>query len=179
MLNKIILIILFASLVTSNVLLWKKISQKNTVAFVRSQIVLEKYNGMKEASAVFEKKSESWKTNYDSLEYSYNKAIQEYNAGSIKMSSKEKTALEKSIKAQEEVLSSYSKTLEAKSKEENEKLVQGVLNQVNEYIKTYAKKNEFDIVLGVTLNGNILYGADAIDITDKIIEGLNKEHSGK
>jgi outer membrane protein len=153
--------------------------KKNSVAYVKSQIVLEKYKGMEEARVVFENKVGKWKSNIDSLEFIYNNSLQKYSAESSKIESSKKAEVENQIKKQAVIAEQYAKSMEAKAQEENEKLTQGVLNQVNDFIKKYAEKNGYDIVLGVTLSGNILYGSDAIDITDEVLEGLNTEYEGK
>lgn len=181
MIKKLLFVLLILLLAVSSILQWMEIKKKAKVAFVRSQLVLEKYKGMEQASAIYQKKLDAWKSNFDSLEFKYNSSLQDYNSkiSSGTLNKSEAAKIENNLKQQEEVVNSYGKSLEDKSTKENEKLTQGVLNQVNEYIKRYAEKSDFDIVLGVTLSGNILYGSDAIDITEEIIAGLNTEFEGK
>jgi outer membrane protein len=57
--------------------------------------------------------------------------------------------------------------------------MQEVLNQVNSYVKEYAKKHNYDIVYGTTMDGNILYGKEQYDITDDVLEYLNKQYRGE
>ena len=172
--NQILLIIVLGCVV----FLWIQQKRVNRIAFIRSAVVLDKYKAMDEAKDLYQKKVEQWKVNYDSLEFNYNKSLQKFNASSG-LSKKEMDNYSENLKRQEDIAEKYAKTIEEKANQENEKLTQGVLNQVNDFVKSYAKQNGYDIVLGVTLSGNILYGSDAMDITDKIIDGLNKEFAGK
>ena len=55
-------------------------------------------------------------------------------------------------------------------------LLQGALNQINEFVAQYAEANSYDVVLGTTAGGNVLYGAEYVDITDEVIEGLNASY---
>ena len=151
----------------------------SNVAFVRSQIVLEKYIGMREAKQVYQKKVDVWQSNIDSLEFNYNRSVQNYNRKLEELSESEQARLEESLRNERIQLDRYSKAIEQKATDENEKMLQGVLNQVNAYIKRYGEENDYDIILGVTLSGNILYGVDKKDITEEIITGLNKEYKGK
>lgn len=47
---------------------------------------------------------------------------------------------------------------------------------IRAYIEKYNKENEYEYVLGYSLGGGILFANPALDVTQKIIEGLNKEY---
>jgi outer membrane protein len=175
---KIMVMLLIA--VSLGLITWLFIEIKRTprVAFVKTQVVLERYGGMQDAKVIYQNKVDRWQAAYDSLELGYNKFLQDYNSMSAGLQGKQKQQLEDNMKNQGTVLQKYSKSIEEKAASENEKLTQGVLNQVNSYIKSYAEKHGYDIVLGLTLSGNILYGSDATDITEEIIKGLNEEYKG-
>lgn len=61
----------------------------------------------------------------------------------------------------------------------NQVLVQGVLNQINDYIKKYAEENNYTLILGTTNDGNLLFGNKGIDVTEDILTELNNEYVGK
>ena len=69
--------------------------------------------------------------------------------------------------------------LVGKANDEHRKLTAGIVNQFNTYVEKYAKDEGYDVVLGATLSGNILYAKDAIDITPQLIEGLNDTYKSK
>jgi len=133
---------------------------------------------MDDAKVIYQKKVDRWQASYDSLELGYNKSLQDYN-GKHAVLAGEKKLMEEGLMNQGKVLEQYSKSIEQKAVEENEKLTQGVLNQINTFIKSYAEKNDYDIVLGLTRSGNILYGSEATDITQEIISGANQEYKGR
>ena len=148
----------------------------SSVVFVRSQVVLDKYMGMKEATQIYQKKLDAWQANIDSLEFNYNSSVQEYKRKLEEISESELSELEENIRYKGIQLDKYSKAIEEKAAAEKEKMLQGVLNKINAYIKGYGEENDCDIIIGVTLSGNILYGADKKDVTEEIITGLNKEY---
>ena len=148
----------------------------SNVAFVRSQVVLEKYLGMQEATQIYQKKVDTWQSNIDSLQFNYNRGVQDYNRKLEDMSELEQSRLEERLRNQNIQLDKYAKAIEQKAAIEKEKMLKGVLNKINAYVKGYGEENDCDIILGVTLSGNILYGADKNDITKDIIAGLNKEY---
>ena len=72
----------------------------------------------------------------------------------------------------------YHYWLRVSSAEEEEKLLKGVLNQVNAFVEEYAAEEGFDLVLGTTLSGSILYGTTGIDITEQVLQAMNQQYSG-
>jgi len=57
-------------------------------------------------------------------------------------------------------------------------LLKGVNNKVDDFLRKYCEKNNIDAVIGLTTEGNILFGSPKIDITLEIIEELNKTYLG-
>jgi outer membrane protein len=54
-----------------------------------------------------------------------------------------------------------------------------VVTQVNAYLKKYGESKGYTVILAATEYGNLAYADDDLDITDEVLEGLNKEYSGK
>ena len=50
--------------------------------------------------------------------------------------------------------------------------------QIRAYIEKYNKDNKYEYVLGYSLGGGILFADKSLDVTQKVIEGLNKEYKG-
>ncbi len=48
--------------------------------------------------------------------------------------------------------------------------------QIRAYIEKYNKENNYEYVLGYSLGGGILFADKSLDVTQKIIEGLNKTY---
>lgn len=48
--------------------------------------------------------------------------------------------------------------------------------QIRAYIEKYNKDNKYEYVLGYSLGGGILFADKSLDVTQKVIEGLNKEY---
>ena len=150
--------------------------QKPKIAFIRSATVLEKYQGMKEAQHLYHQKLQEWQRNSDTLEARYQKQLATIQSKASEWSEAEKQSHEFSLQQIQAKMVQYQQEVERLSLEENEKLIQGALNQLNSVVEEYARKKDFDLVLGVTLSGNIMYGDDYIDITDEVISHLNKTY---
>jgi len=131
---------------------------------------------MKEAKTVFDEKVKAWNKNIDTLLLLYNQDVNYLKENKAKISQNTAKKLEDNIAKKGDDVKRYSSEVEKMAKEENEKLTQGALNQINSFVEKYAKEHHIDIVIGVTLSGNVLYGADKIDITKEILDGLNKSY---
>ena len=150
--------------------------QKPKIAFIRSARVLEKYHGMKEAQRLYNQKLQEWQRNADTLQARYQKQLATIQKKAAKWSEGEKRSHEFALQQMQAKMGQYQQEIERLSAEENDKLIQGALNQLNSVVQEYAKARDFDLVLGVTLSGNIMYGDDYIDITEEVISHLNKTY---
>lgn len=83
---------------------------------------------------------------------------------------------EQLLSAQQARLEQFKKFVREKQ-DQADKTTQGMLDRVNSYIESYAVKQGYTVVMGVTTSGNILYGSKEADITEDIIQGLNGSFS--
>lgn len=139
-------------------------SKVQKIAFVRTGELISSYQGIKEARGVHFNLLNEKTAALDSLGEVYitlssDKEINEYLLKDLQVKI---TEIQSWLGENQEFTSSL--------------LFQGALNQINSFVKSYAKSNNFDLVLGVTSDGNIMYGTDELDITDKVLMELNKSY---
>lgn len=175
-LNIIVVGLLIFSLIGT---IWFVKSTMPKIGYARTGFLLEKYEGMAEAKKMLESKISQWEANVDSLDMNYQKTLDNYNKEYKSLKDKERLELKQMLERQYNEMGNYAGIVEKQALDENQKLTQGVLNQINNYIKKYSEQEDFDLILGVTNTGNILYGSEAIDVTDLILEGLNNEFKGR
>lgn len=66
-------------------------------------------------------------------------------------------------------------TLAQKEADKNEELYE----MIYQYIEKYNKENEYEFVLGYSKGGGILFANSALNVTQKLLDGLNKEYKEK
>ena len=49
-------------------------------------------------------------------------------------------------------------------------------SDLKSYVKDYGKENGYTYIFGDNDSGGMLYGSESLDITEEIIEGLNKKY---
>ncbi|MEL6560741.1 MAG: OmpH family outer membrane protein [Bacteroidota bacterium] len=149
------------------------------VAYVRSQELIYQYEGTKEAMAKFNNRKQQWQANADTLTANFQRAVRSYQLEYELLSTSERISAEKRLSAQEKQLGEYTKAIAGKIKQNDDESMQAVLNQINTFVEKYSVENGYDIVMGTTLSGSVLYGDTALDITDEILVELNKNYLGE
>jgi len=61
--------------------------------------------------------------------------------------------------------------------QESQVAVDSVISKVRKFIDAYGEENGYDFIYGKNDSGNVLYGKSELDITDQVLEALNKEYS--
>lgn len=79
------------------------------------------------------------------------------------------------MKKQQDLVAYRDQSAQALGQEEAKKNEQ-LYKNIRAYIEKYNKENGYEYVLGYSLGGGILFANPSLDVTQKIIEGLNKEH---
>jgi outer membrane protein len=149
------------------------------IAYVRSYELIEKYAGTIEARAGFEKKKVAMVGNVDSLRMHIEKSALEYNSKAGGMNATQRKEREDELNLLQKQFYQYSSAIEGKIQEEDQEMMAAVLNQVNSFVEEYAKENDYDIIMGTTLSGSLLYGEAALDVTEDVIGKLNLRYNGK
>ncbi|MDR3678870.1 MAG: OmpH family outer membrane protein [Flavipsychrobacter sp.] len=146
------------------------------IAYVRSLELVYSFNGMRQAHAEYKTQTDAWQANIDTLKKQYQNAVSVYKSHVSLISPQQKNDEEKNIMQLENSLKQYSATVSKEAEEREKKLTQSVLNQINSYVESYAKKKGYDIVLGAEGTGSVIYGKPAFDITNDVLESMNKEY---
>ena len=154
------------------------LNKNHKVAFIRSQELVNQYAGMQEMRSHFEQQTQQWQTEIDTMKSAYQKTLVAYQNERAQFGTAEKEKREQALQIQKEQLIRYVQSVESRSKQQEEELLEGVLNQVNSFVEAYGKDQGFDIIFGTTLSGSLLYGKQAMDITDEVLEAMNEQYRG-
>lgn len=153
-------------------------SSSPDIRYVRSADLIYGYEGMIEAQAELSEKSNAWQANLDTLKQDYQRALGEVQAGEgapSELSQEERSALQsRAVNYQK-----YAAVVQERALEEEKELLAGVLSQVNAFVEQYAQEKGYDLIVGTTTDGNVLYGDPALDITEDLLEALNKNYRGE
>ncbi len=172
-------IALIVSLIVLGIIVYQYIDNRNKkIAVVQFQNLVYEYQGMKDATKKYVDKMDRWSGQIDTLEGNLKKMIEEIKIDSINHDRKKTEIDYKKFLLKRQTYFEYKEKLEQKSADEDKKMTQGVINQINEYIKEYALKEGIDIIISNTQEQNIGYVNESIDITKKVLEFANERYRG-
>lgn len=147
--------------------------EKNKIAYVDSNKLIEKYKGTEQAKKTYMQKTQVWQANIDTLRSEFKMLMDKYTKERPGMSSKEIELQEQLLQNKQQQLNQYQQAMQQKAADEDKKIMGELIQTVNVTIKEFGKKNGYTLILGANGSGNIAYGEDALDITDQLIEELN------
>jgi Skp family chaperone for outer membrane proteins len=165
--KKIPSIVLALSAVISIYLLVDKFtgSSAKKIGVVQMEKLVYDYKGMKDATEKYTRKMNSW------------------NAIRIDSINKDQQKLNKDIQLFLVFKQSYmenAQNMQANAEKEDKNMTLGVVNQVNEYIKSYAKDKGYDLILCNTDQyQNVGFSKEQLDITKDLLEYANRKYAGE
>lgn len=149
------------------------------VAYVHNGRLLTEYDGIREGRSRYEEKVKVWQANVDTLYQELMHSVATYQERSESLSPPERLKTEELIEAKRREFVDYKQAMTEKAQAEDEELTASLLGQIDSFVMEFGDRSEYDLILGVNQDGNVLYGRDAQDITEEVLAGLNAEYAGK
>ena len=140
--------------------------------------LLDGYKRTKIVKAQFEEKAKTLNANVDSLMTDWQNELKAYEKERSKMTKKELELKQQLLGNKQQQINNYQQAIQKQIQEEDKKSTQTVINDINDYIKEYGKKNNHKIIFGASGGGNIMYADDVTDLTQDVLNGLNAEFEG-
>lgn len=151
-------------------------SNSSKIAYINTPKLINEYEGMKAARAEFQQKSKTWQANVDTLSSEMEQAIKTFEKDRVGMTEKEMQLSQQLLQNKRQQLMQYQQAMQQKAQEEESRLNETVMAQINAYLKTYGEDSGYEVILGATTVGNIIYAKDYLDITGEAIKGLNESY---
>ncbi len=170
--------LLLPLLILNFYLLYSQLNHEDLV-FVDSSRLINGYKGMADARKVYQQKAIVWQANVDTLINEIQNELKKFEKENTKMTTKERDLTRQLLQNKQLQLADYQKATQEKAAQEDGQMTKQVVDEINQYIKDYGKSNGLRIILAATDYGNIAYAQDEIDITDEILEGLNKKYEDR
>ena len=134
---------------------------------------------MKSARQAFQQKARVWQANIDTLQSEYKKTVDDYEKSKSRLSAKEEQLSQELIRTKGRQLQEYQQAIQQQSQQEDMQMTQKVLIEVNSQINEYAASKGYYLIFGASGSGNIIYAKEGLDITQEVIELLNKNYLGQ
>ncbi|WP_432712055.1 OmpH family outer membrane protein [Pedobacter sp.] len=150
------------------------VSTKEQIVYVNSDSLLTKYQYFKDLQAKMEAKSKSAQADMGAKTQAFQREVTEYQQAQNTMPADQRASTEQRLARKQQELQAYQQNagsaLQRDQATEQEKLY----DKVADYLKDYAKKKGFKMVLTYSKgNSAILFADESLDITSEVIVGLN------
>ena len=149
------------------------------IGYVDTARLLDGYVGMQEAVEAYSQKEESAQARIDSMTNVFNAMVTGYEQDSASLAPEAKARAQYQIVTLQRSIVQHAQRLQTEIEEEDEKLTASVYHQLETYVKEFGASNNYDLVLNSVDDATVMYGRDATDITDEVLEGLNAKYKGE
>jgi outer membrane protein len=147
------------------------------VAFVYTDSVINKYEFFKKKSEEITEKGKKFDADLQSRAKGFEQEVATFQQTGGNMTQNQIRAKQDELVQKEQNLMTYRNNLMQELSADEQKLLNDVYEQVQTYMQEYAKEKGIDIILSYTRGGAMWYATDAIDVTQSVIEGLNKKYN--
>lgn len=157
---------------------WVKLSVPK-IGYIKTEVVLENYAGMKDASKKYEQKRAEWKSAMDTLSNELRLEINNYILDSAAYTKTEKRDKKEKIRRLRQNMQVLNQKIKQQAEGLDVEMTMEVLEQVNTYLKQYGDEQGYDMIFGTMDKGTVVYGTPPLDLTNEVLEGLNKYYLGE
>jgi outer membrane protein len=152
------------------------LAQDMKIGYIDSQRIFAEFRETQEAEKVYKKEVDQWKTEAAAKEQEITKLQEELRAQSLMLS--EEKQKEKKLEIDRK-LEDYQRFVAETFGEEgiaakrNRELTQPIVERINKILEKLSETDNYAIVFDVA-NANIVYAKKELDLTEKVLEELNK-----
>ncbi|MBI1289263.1 MAG: hypothetical protein GC178_16980 [Flavobacteriales bacterium] len=146
------------------------------IGYVQTPELVYSYLGTREAQRAFEREKTVMLTNLDTLKSIHQSEMMKLNQ--LDANSDERKQQQLRVQQSFENVQKYQQNMQQRIDEQDQKMMTGVLNQINSFASKYGETHGYDMILATTTSGNILYGREADDLTEDMLKALNDQYSG-
>ena len=149
-------------------------SNSTKLGYVESDRLLVEFNETKGAAIEVEESTKELRLRFDTLKFEFEQLQNTFTEKLNSYTQEERDKTEQLLSKKQSDLNKYYQLLTNKIQEEDQKVTKELLKKIDKVVKAYGKKHDYEIIFGATSNGNIVYAKKTINLTDEIIQELNK-----
>ncbi|PYF72505.1 periplasmic chaperone for outer membrane proteins Skp [Pedobacter nutrimenti] len=156
------------------------VAGKDQIVYVNSDSLLTKYQYFKDLQAKMETKTKAAQGDMGAKTQAFQREVAQYQQQQNTLPADQRAATEQRLARKQQELQAYQQNagsaLQRDQAAEQEKLY----DKVADYLKVYAKKKGFKMVLTYSKgNSAILFADESLDVTSEVIKGLNEGYKAE
>ncbi|WP_378186063.1 OmpH family outer membrane protein [Aquimarina sp. W85] len=143
-------------------------------AYVNNTKVVSEFAEMKTAQEKWTKKNNEVRAELEEKAKQFQIEVQGYQNIMKSMSEANRAKKEQELMAKQQQLQGEQQSRMQEIQQGSQSEIDSIIVKVKDFIQEYGKSNGYTYIFGDTEVSNILYGKEELNITDKIIEEINK-----
>ncbi len=151
--------------------------QSQKIGYVDNSKLINDYQEKKDIESRLNIKIEAFQKRTDSLRKVFQLDVNEAEIKARSMSQENIQKLSQELQQQEQILSQRVQLEQNQIAQESKALNDSLIKKVKDFVKDYGTKNGYSYILGSNEGGSVLFGKEENDLTQTILELLNKSYS--
>ena len=150
------------------------VAVKEAIVYVNSDSLLTKYQYFKDLQTKLEAKTKSAQADMGSKTQAFQREVAQYQQQQPTLAADQRASTEERLARKQQELQTYQQNAGAALQREQATEQEKLYDKVADYLKEYAKKKGYKMVLTYSKgNSAILFADESLDVTSEVIVGLN------
>lgn len=150
-------------------------AKSSNVFYVNADSLFDKYELYKQTKERLEKKEDSIKSLLENRSQALQAEAGQYQQQAQGMTDAQRQEIEGGLMKKQQSLIAMKDNLLGSLEKEQETLNDSINDHMQSYIKEFVKGKNITYILGYHRTGEVLYANDSLNITNQLLEGLNKK----
>ena len=149
-------------------------ANKETIVFVNSDTLLNKYSYFKDMTKRLEDKAATAKNEVGSKGQAFQREVAEYQKNANSMPADQRQTTEQRLQREQQEFQGYQQNATAQFQNEQASENAKLYDKISDFVKGYAKEKGYKLVLTFSkANPTVLYGDPGLDVTADVAKRLN------
>jgi outer membrane protein len=157
------------------------VAHTGNIAYFNMDSVLVNWNLFFEMQQELDAKQKQMEAEFSSKTQAFQKRVEDaqYKMQRGLVTRAEAEELGQQLQVEEQSLLNLQNNYTVQLQEEGVVKNRQMIDKIEQYLKKFNQDKGYSFIFSYTFGGNLMYGDRAMDITDEVIEGINKEYPSK
>lgn len=147
--------------------------QSQKIGFVDNSKLINEYQEKIDIQDKLQAKIKTYEAKRDSIRQAFQLEINEAELKSRKMSQADLQKLSQELQQKDQIIAQRDQFEQQQIAQESQSQNDSLIKKVRSFVKDYGTKNGYDFILGSNEAGSVMYGNEASDLTQEILDALN------
>jgi len=150
--------------------------QSQKIGFVDNSKLINEYQEKIDIQDKLQAKIKTYEAKRDSIRQAFQLEINEAELKSRKMSQADLQKLSQELQQKDQIIAQRDQFEQQQIAQESQAQNDSLIKKVRNFVKDYGTKNGYDFILGSNEAGSVMYGNEASDLTQEILDALNASY---